>query len=300
MRIIGKNVLQILMRQGSVYLMNTTSAQAQSPSPVRDAATVLLVRPDGGSGFQVYAMRRSPKLRAFAGVWAFPGGSVDEQDRVPKWRILLAPFDERQATEQTVYRERTMPAIETRDFRKRLGPWIEKRIGTKIPDDPIPDSSLDPATNLASWVTAMRELFEETGTLLVEGNLPDPMLLREIRQKVMSGEIRFGDFLEEHGLRPVPEMLRYMGRLLTPSTEKRRFDTRFFLARLPEGQEVDNMQGLTGEAVEDGWFRPQEILENRDGRFPIIPPTRYALEIIAAYRTLDELWEAFCPSTTSL
>ncbi|ATY85990.1 hypothetical protein CVV65_14520 [Kyrpidia spormannii] len=101
--------------------MNITNVQSQSHSPVRDAATVLPVRPDAGSGFLVYALRRHPKLRAFAGVWAFPGGSVEEQDRIPKWRILLAPFDERQATEQTVHRERTRPAIETRDFRRRFG-----------------------------------------------------------------------------------------------------------------------------------------------------------------------------------
>ncbi|MDI3329034.1 MAG: hypothetical protein QJR06_10800 [Alicyclobacillaceae bacterium] len=275
--------------------MNDTDQLASSPVPVRDAATVLMVRPDGPGGFRVYAQRRSPRLRAFAGVWAFPGGSVEPQDRRPEWRVLLAPFDERQATEQTVYRERTTPAIETRDFRRKFRPLIEKRIGNRVPDDPIPDSSLDPAANLASWVAAIRELFEETGVLLTEGEKPAVVMRVQIRQKVLNGDMPFADFLQEYGMRPAPGLLRYMGRLITPSTETRRFDTRFFLARLPEGQEPDGVVGPTDEAVEDGWFRPEEILDNRDGRFPTIPPTRYALQTIAAFRSLDELWAAFSP-----
>ena len=38
--------------------MNITNVQSQSHSPVRDAATVLPVRPDAGSGFLVYARER--------------------------------------------------------------------------------------------------------------------------------------------------------------------------------------------------------------------------------------------------
>lgn len=274
--------------------MNSLIGQTQTDSAVRDAATVLLVRAEQGA-LQVYAQRRSPQLRSFAGVWAFPGGSVDEQDRLPQWQRLLAPFDEQQATSQAVWREQNRPAIDTLDFRKRLGPLIEKRLGTKIPDDPIPDSSLDPAANLASWVAAMRELFEETGVLLVSGEVPDRFTLRASRQMVIRGELSFSEFLSSHQLRLDPAQLRYMGRLLTPSTEKRRFDTRFFLACLPSGQEVDDSREVTGEAVEGGWFTPQEMVENQGGKFPVVPPTRYALEIISAYTTLDALWDAFRP-----
>lgn len=266
--------------------------EVEDMTNIRDAATVLLVREAQGS-LQVYVQRRSPKLRAFAGVWAFPGGTVEEQDRVPLWRQLLAPFDEQQATVQAVWRERHCPAIDTLDFRKRLGPLIEKRIGAKIPADPIPDSSRDPAANLASRVAAMRELFEETGVLLVAGRLPDRPTLRAWRQKVMQGEAAFHELLTRFALKPLPNRLRYMGRLVTPSTEKRRFDTRFFLAGLPPDQEVDTSPEVNGEAVDGGWFAPQEMLENEGGKFPVVPPTRYALEIISAYSTWDELWQAF-------
>ena len=51
---------------------------------IRDAATVLLVREAQGA-LQVYAQRRSQQLQAFAGVWVFPGGRVEEQDRLPHW-----------------------------------------------------------------------------------------------------------------------------------------------------------------------------------------------------------------------
>ena len=263
-------------------------------STIRDAATVLLVR-EAPEGLQVYVQRRSPKMRAFAGVWAFPGGSVEEQDRLSLWTQLLAPFDEQEATRLAVWRERHRPAIDTLEFRHRLAPVIEKHLGTKIPDDPIPDSSQDSAANLASWVAAMRELFEETGVLLVEGNVPERSVIRSWRQQVIRGERDFSAFLSAFSLRPVPARLRYMGRLLTPSTEKRRFDTRFYLAALPAGQEVDDSPEVTSEAVETGWFTPQEMLENLDGKFPVVPPTRYALEIVSEYSTLDDLWKAFSP-----
>lgn len=259
---------------------------------IRDAATVVLVREVDGR-LQVYAQRRSPQLRAFAGVWAFPGGAVEEQDRLPQWAQLLAPFDERQATLLAVWREKHGPAVDTLDFRKRLGPVIEKHLGTKIPDDPIPDSSQDPAANLAAWVAGMRELFEETGVLLVEGEIPERSALRAWRQKVMRGELSFSAFLLDHALQPNPSRLRYMGRLVTPSTEKRRFDTRFFLAALPPGQEVDGGRDVVGEAVEGGWFLPQEMLEDQGGKFPLVPPTRYVLEIVSGYSTLSELLKAF-------
>lgn len=268
--------------------------EVDNMSMIRDAATVLLVREAQGA-LQVYAQRRSQQLQAFAGVWVFPGGSVEEQDRLPHWTQLLAPFDERQATNHAVWREQNRPAIDTLDFRQRMRPLIEKRTGKTLPDDPVPDSSLDPAANLAAWVAAMRELFEETGVLLVSGAVPDRSALRSMRRQVIRGELSFHEFLLQHAMQPEPNQLRYMGRLLTPSTVKRRFDTRFFLACLPAGQEVDDHPEVTGEAVEGGWFTPREMLENVGGKFPIVPPTRYALEVISAYSTLEELWNAFCP-----
>jgi 8-oxo-dGTP pyrophosphatase MutT (NUDIX family) len=58
----------------------------QGSEPVR-AATVILVR-DGESGLETLMLRRNSKI-AFGGMWVFPGGRVDPEDRVG-----LEPDDE--------------------------------------------------------------------------------------------------------------------------------------------------------------------------------------------------------------
>jgi 8-oxo-dGTP pyrophosphatase MutT (NUDIX family) len=49
------------------------------PAPVRAAATVVLLRPQAHT-FQAYVLRRASTM-AFGGVYAFPGGGVDDTDR---------------------------------------------------------------------------------------------------------------------------------------------------------------------------------------------------------------------------
>lgn len=49
------------------------------PSPLIPAATVILLR-DGASGPEVLMLRRNKSLKAFGGVWVFPGGRVDAAD----------------------------------------------------------------------------------------------------------------------------------------------------------------------------------------------------------------------------
>jgi len=192
------------------------------------------------------------------------------------------------------FRERSTPAIETQEFRNRMRSSIEKRLGEPLPEDPIPDPYADRQANFHVWVAAFRELFEETGVLLVREseNLPHPDKLNEARRLIRTGELRFIDFLKEYHLFPKTEALRYMGRLLTPSTEPRRYDTRFFLARLSEDDRLIGVSGAREEADRDGWFSPVEMLSSPD-KYPIIPPTRYAIEVIASYDAIDRLWDAF-------
>lgn len=49
------------------------------PAPVRAAATVVLLRP-AEQGFEVYVLKRATTM-VFGGVYAFPGGGVDPDDR---------------------------------------------------------------------------------------------------------------------------------------------------------------------------------------------------------------------------
>src|SRR3954465_5588068 len=54
-------------------------APRQPAPPVRDAATVMLVR-DVAGGVEVFAFRRVPRMAFAPGMLVFPGGSVDAAD----------------------------------------------------------------------------------------------------------------------------------------------------------------------------------------------------------------------------
>ena len=48
--------------------------------PVRDAATVMVVR-DGAGGLEVFMLRRTLDAVFAGGLYVFPGGAVDDADR---------------------------------------------------------------------------------------------------------------------------------------------------------------------------------------------------------------------------
>jgi 8-oxo-dGTP pyrophosphatase MutT (NUDIX family) len=93
---------------------------------------------------------------------------------------------------------------------------------------------------------------------------------------------------EEAGVRlPRTEELVKFSRWITPAEVRTRFDTHFFLAPLPPGQEprVDGE-----ECVEHGWFTPAGALDaHRDGEILLVFPTIKHLEQLATFATAAEL-----------
>ncbi|HXP36882.1 MAG TPA: NUDIX hydrolase [Solirubrobacteraceae bacterium] len=84
-----------------------------------------------------------------------------------------------------------------------------------------------------------------------------------------------------------PSVLVKFSRWITPKQVKTRFDTHFFLAELPPGQEptVDGH-----EVVELGWFTPQEALDaHREQRIMLVFPTIKHLEQLSGFASVDEL-----------
>lgn len=74
--------------------------ETRTPSPPRDAATLVLLRPaPGASGFEVACVERSPGSRFLGGAVVFPGGKVDEADADPAWAkgatLPRGPFEAR-------------------------------------------------------------------------------------------------------------------------------------------------------------------------------------------------------------
>jgi 8-oxo-dGTP pyrophosphatase MutT (NUDIX family) len=84
-----------------------------------------------------------------------------------------------------------------------------------------------------------------------------------------------------------PHELVKFSRWITPAEVKIRFDTHFFLASLPEGQEA-KVDGE--ECVELGWFSPQAALDaHRAGEIVLVFPTIKHLEQLGVFDTVETL-----------
>jgi 8-oxo-dGTP pyrophosphatase MutT (NUDIX family) len=84
-----------------------------------------------------------------------------------------------------------------------------------------------------------------------------------------------------------PDTLVKFSRWITPAEVRTRFDTHFFLALLPAGQEplVDGE-----ECVDLGWFTPAAALEaHRNEQILLVFPTIKHLEQLDAFSSADEL-----------
>lgn len=124
---------------------------------------------------------------------------------------------------------------------------------------------------------AVRELFEEVGILLARRRRrfardPDGQKVRDLINQGMD----FSHALRASGLEPAFDRLAYLARWVTPSQLRRRFDARFFLARMPAGQTVT---AQPGEVVDWRWVHPDRALLDPD--ITLVYATRAVLESVA-------------------
>ncbi|HEY2631579.1 MAG TPA: NUDIX hydrolase [Solirubrobacteraceae bacterium] len=84
-----------------------------------------------------------------------------------------------------------------------------------------------------------------------------------------------------------PGSLVEFSRWITPAEVTIRFDTRFFLVELPEGQETK----IDGEeCVDEGWFTPRGALEAHERKeIELVFPTIKHLEQLGAFANVTEL-----------
>lgn len=191
-------------------------------------------------------LKRSPKASAFAGTYVFPGGVLDASD----------------STAQTLRRFHGLTPQQA-GARLRLAPG---------------------AFAAGHFMAAVRECFEETGIVLAvdeQHRAPGEECLSRLR--VCRGQA--GDFfeaLEREGLVVVADLMAYFAHWITPPVQPRRFDTRFFLAEMPDRQEC-RIDGI--EMVDALWASPTEMLEReRSGQLALgSTPTRRLLEELAQF-----------------
>ncbi len=143
------------------------------------------------------------------------------------------------------------------------------------------DAALAPAEDPlgAFRVAAIREAWEESGILLAQPPGPE-----------FAAEGEFLTHLHARGLMPSHAALTPFAHWITPAHSPKRFDTHFFLAHAPEGQEAIH-DGR--EAVEAVWIRPEIAIGEADaGRRTLVFATRLNLQRLAHHGSAEAAIEA--------
>jgi 8-oxo-dGTP pyrophosphatase MutT (NUDIX family) len=125
---------------------------------------------------------------------------------------------------------------------------------------------------------AVRELFEEVGILLARGGrrFARDRDCEQVRG-LLAGGVSFGDALRQCSLEPALDRLVLLARWVTPALMSRRYDARFYLARLPAGQTVHSQPA---EVTDWLWSTPARALG--ESEITLVYATQKVLESLAA------------------
>ena len=226
-----------------------------SPVPVRDAATVVLLR-DSAGGPEAFLLRRVRGMAFAAGMTVFPGGAVDPRDAdaavgwvgppVADW---TAPFDADEAL------ARALLCAAVRETFEESGVLLAGPSADEVTATDGPDWEAD-------------------------------------RVGLERRDFSLAELLARRGLQLRADLLRPWAHWITPPQEsvRRRYDTRFFVAALPAGQRT---RDVTSEADVVEWVRPADALDQlRRGERPMMPPTIVTLEEVSAYPSVADVLAA--------
>jgi 8-oxo-dGTP pyrophosphatase MutT (NUDIX family) len=223
-------------------------------TPVRPAATVVVLR-DSSAGPEIFMVRRHHAVAFMAGAHVFPGGRVDagDHDADPRWCDGIG-----EATRQL--------------------------------------SGLPDAVALAYHVAAARELFEEAGVLLARAPQDGFVSLAGAgahdrfmiyRHDVHDGRRTLRAIVEEEQLRLALDALVAFAHWVTPPVDTRRFDTRFFVTRVPPEQTPAHEPA---ESTESTWITAAAALAAAARDDIILPPPTWAtLRELEPFTSVDDV-----------
>jgi 8-oxo-dGTP pyrophosphatase MutT (NUDIX family) len=235
--------------------------ERMQPVEPKPAASVVLVRPGSEEPVEVYLIRRNRGMRFLGGFYAFPGGKVDAVDAAPE---TLA--------------------------RCRGSCWAlsEQRAATW---DGLPAA--------AFWVSAIRELFEETGILMACDSAGVPIdltaasleeMVRGWRTTILANSGALRAALAAAGWFYHLAPLRYLSHFITPAPSPIRFTARFFLASPPPGQAPRLFPEETSEGF---WMGAREGYRRfLTGEMAMAEPAEYTLGYLAQFHDYQALWQA--------
>ncbi len=230
------------------------------PTPV-DAVTVIIVREGRRMPFDVFLMRRHREQGFMGGAFVFPGGRLEEADCDPSLLELARGLNPEQAKAK------------------------------------LNEPSLAGEKAMGLFLAAVRETFEEAGVLLAASFHGEPIdfsdaqtqgRFREHRGRLQRGEMPLKTMAETEELCFTLDLLTPFSHWITPEVEIRRFDTRFLVARMPQGQSPAHD---SVETVESLWLTPSEALaRNESGEILLMPPTLKTMEDLCRFASLEDLF----------
>ena len=116
---------------------------------------------------------------------------------------------------------------------------------------------------------------------------PTPADWAAERAKLENHEQSLAEVLIRHNLYIRSDLLAYCSNWVTPEFSPKRFDTFFFAALCPEGQEPDD---LSSENSIADWVEPQWAFDLGDaGEIILLPPTIYNLNFVYRAKNLNDL-----------
>jgi len=228
----------------------------------KKATTVILLRECDPEGFEAFLLKRHEKSSFMGGNFVYPGGRVDREDG----SLELCSYSRGTTFE---------------DAHRMLG------------------RTLSPEESFAHWIAGIRELFEEAGILLAYDHTGNPFEYKneedrrrfiDYRDQLQKGKITICQIAKESNILLALDQPHYYAHWITPEARSERFDTRFFLARHPEGQEASYDQKETTEGI---WIAPRKALEeNSKGKMALSPPTLKTLEDFSRFETVEEVFDS--------
>ncbi len=225
--------------------------------PVRDAATVMLVR-DTDAGMEVFMLRRNLNSDFVGGAYVFPGGAVDEADRHEDLERLCRGLSDDGASQRLDVAS------------GGLAFWV---------------AAVRECFEEAGVLLALRDGEDE----LI--SFADPEIHQRFvahRAAVDAGDRRLVEICEMEHLTLACDRIHYFSHWITPEGPPRRYDTRFFVAAAPAEQVPLHDDR---ETIANIWVRPADALERHErGELDLIFPTIRNLQAIGRFdRSADLL-----------
>jgi 8-oxo-dGTP pyrophosphatase MutT (NUDIX family) len=154
-------------------------------------------------------------------------------------------------------------------------------------------------------MTALRELFEETGILF---GFPKDMSnnlranFENERNNLRNGEIQFNNLLNKYDINLTSEMksLKHFTTFITPDFAKPKFITPFFVKDISDDMSCcDIMKPDLTETQSLKWLTPSEAIErNNIGKMKYLPPQAYIVQLLNQYKTLDNVMSSLVKNET--